>query len=315
MAEIIACLSAGKVLLLRQGQAATALSSPYQERASAHASSPGFAPVVGITRGRSHGQLYYAVRIPEGTAVLAQEPGVRDEQQLFLAVDARISELDFSFADEALACTVEGPRGTAAIGSFADDGKGVRTVTEGDVVDRCPRWDRPGGRAELVYASAGIGRTKSGAWGGLSPFAVNRLRFADSSVEVLLSDARFDYLSPIATSESELYALRSPYRVPAKAGSFAAVTAAILGIFRAPERPTSSAPHGRELQLSTPQGVRTIAQGVEAFDVAANGDVVYATSAGVFRLAPRGAAEPLLVSELVLGGAPARAPVTELVIM
>ncbi len=314
MAESIACLSAGKVLLLRQGQAVEALSSPYQVRASARAGSREPAAIVSVARGRRHGQLCYAVRVPEGTAVLVQEPTIGDEQQLFLALAAEISELDFSFGDEALACTVAGPRGTVAIGSLADDGKGVRTVTEGDVVDRSPRW-APGGRGEIVYASAGIGRTKSGAWGGLSPFSLNRLRFADNSVEVLLSDARYDYLMPIASSESELYAIRRPYRAPTPPLPFSAISAAFRGLFGGRARATEGNPEERELVRSTPQGVNRIARGVEAFDVAANGDVVYATNAGVFRIAERGAAQPMLMAELMPGGrVEPSAPLEQLVI-
>jgi hypothetical protein len=298
MAETIACLMQGKVELLDgQGRAVGPLASPH--RAHANAREPGRTalPIVSVTRGRVRGELYYAIRVAKGSALLAQTPGSSEEQRLFLGVDAQISQIDFSFGNEALACTVPGPRGTSAIGSLADDGKGVRTVTEGDVVDCTPRW-APGGRGEILYASAGVGRTKSGAWGGLSPFALHRLRFADNSVEVLTADAEYDYLSPIAISDSLLYAIRRPYRAPPEPSPLSA----IFGIFRPktaePGPAVARDPEQRELVRITPRGVETLASGAVAFDVAANGDLVYATRAHVFRStttasSPRGSAEPI----------------------
>jgi hypothetical protein len=227
--------------------------------------------------------LYYAIPVANGTALFAQTPGSAEERQLFLGVEAQISEIDFSFGDEALACTVPGPRGTSAIGALADDGKGVRTVTEGDVVDCTPRW-APGGRGELLYASAGVGRTKSGEWGGLSPFALHRLRFADHSVELLTADARYDYLSPVGVSDSLMYAIRRPYQAPRRASPFSA----IFGVFlpkksKHRDPPVARDSGERELVRITPRGVETVASGVLAFDVAADGSLVYATGTDVFR--------------------------------
>ncbi len=287
MPEIIACLKQGSVELLQnQGQTSEPLHSPYRVRADASAGQSQTAPIASVTRGRRRGELYYAIRVPSGTALFAQTPGEAEEQQLFHGVDVHISEIDFSFGDEALACTVPGPRGTSAIGSLADDGKGVRTVTEGDVVDCMPRW-AAGGRGEIVYASAGIGRTKSGEWGGLSPFALHRLRFADNSVEVLTADAKYDYLAPIAIGGALLFAIRRPYRAPRPPSP---LTAIFRG-FRQKTEPLRD-PSERELVRVTERGVEALASGVVAFDVAANGDIVYATPSNVFRSSARGT-EPI----------------------
>ena len=293
MPEIIACLKQGTVELLHdQGQRSEPLHSPYRVRVGAGKAPQHSAPIASVTRGRRRGELYYAIRVPSGTALFAQTPGEVEEEQLFHGVDVHISEIDFSFGDEALACTVPGPRGTSAIGSLADDGKGVRTVTEGDVVDCMPRW-ASGGRGELVYASAGIGRTKSGEWGGLSPFALHRLRFADNSVEVLTADAKYDYLAPVASGDALLFAIRRPYRAPRPPSPLTA-------IFRGLRRKTepSRDPLERELVRITQRGVETLAKGVIAFDVAANGDLVYATASSVLRSSARGT-EPMAALEHV----------------
>lgn len=284
MAETIACLIDGTVQLLDgEGRAKGPLLSPYQARAEAAGLRRKSQPIVSITRGRARGELYYAIRVANGTALFAQTPGSADERQLFLGVDALIEELDFSFGDDALACTVPGPRGTSAIGSLSDDGKGVRTVTEGDVVDCMPRW-APGGRAEILYASAGIGRTQSGAWGGLSPFALHRLRFADNSVEVLTADVHFDYLAPLAISESLLYAIRRPYVAPQPASVFSAFFRAFRANSEQPQRSlTARDPRERELVCIMPRRLKVIANAVLAFDVSADGELVFARPDGVYR--------------------------------
>ena len=297
MAETIACLKRGKLELLvhDRGDAPSSvpLASPYQERAGTLGTGLPAAPIVSVTRGRRRGELYYAIDVPSGTAVFAQTHAVAQEEQIFHGVDVKISEIDFSFGDEALACRVPGPRGTSAIGSLADDGKGVRTVTEGDVVDCMPRW-AIGGRGEIVYASAGVGRTKSGKWGGLSPFSLHRLRFTDNSVEVLTADAKYDYLAPVPISDSLLYAIRRPYRAPRPPSPLELV----LSPFRrksGSESGDRSAgdPAQSELVRITTRGIETLASGVVAFDVAMNGDVVYVVGSSVLRLVAsvRGSAE------------------------
>lgn len=284
MVDRVACLKQGKVLLALRGRGTEHLESPYQEQAKARGNGAPGARVAGVTRGRVSGELCYAVDTGSACAVFAQVPGTRQEQRLFHGAPARVSDLDFSFADEALACTVLGERGTSAIGVLADDGKGMRTVTEGDVVDCTPRW-APGGVAEIVYASAGIGRTKSGAWAGLSPFALHRLRFVDQSVEVLVSDAAFDYLAPVQVSAHSFFALRRAYRAPRGPSPLGLILAAFRGSSR--EAPVSERQRvrGHELVRSSKEGTQVIAHDVFAFDVAANGDVVYSTDAGLFRVA------------------------------
>jgi hypothetical protein len=165
------------------------------------------------------------------------------------------------------------------------------------VVDRTPRW-APGGRREIVYASAGIGRTQSGAWAGLAPSALHRLRFADRTVEVLIADAKYDYSSPVPISESALYALRRAYRGAAPA----APLSQILGVFgrrargfASPARPASA---GDELVSITARGTESVLPSVVAYDIAESGDVIYSNDVAVFRVAARRGAQPELLADL-----------------
>ncbi|MEI9939529.1 MAG: hypothetical protein WDO69_20100 [Pseudomonadota bacterium] len=283
MAEMVACLHRGKVEVLRRGQAVQPLESPYREQLAARGEDRVDARIVSVTRGRTNGELCYAIGSHRASGVFVQVPGTGKEQQLFHSVDTHLSELDFSLADEALACTVAGSRGTSAIGVLSDDGKGLRTVTEGDVIDRAPRWV-PGGRAEIVYASAGIGRTRTGKAVGRSPFALHRLRFSDNSVEVLMAEAQYDYAAVVPVSESLLYALRRNYDRTLPINAFGRFSSAFRGLFSGGAQGKPVRPQSHELVRITPQGAQLVAEDVLAFDVAANEDIVYSKEAGVFRI-------------------------------
>lgn len=283
MTEVIACLRQGKLEILRDGQAPEPLRSPYQEQTNAHAHADSRAQLVAITRGRRRGELCYALSSADGTRVFAQSVESGREEQLFFAADAQITDIDLSFAAGALACTVRAARSQSFIAILADDGKGVRTVTEGDVIDRWPRW-APGGRAEIVYASAGIGRTRAGNFVGLAPFALHRLRFADSSVEVLFADANHDYTSPVPSSDQRFYAIRQRYRAPRVPNAFDLLAQKIGVFFGAARLPEPLGRQSGELVCLTPEGTRVIAEDVFAFDLGPSGELVYATAQGLFLL-------------------------------
>ena len=299
MAEMVACLRRGRVEVLRRGQPPQLLESPHRERLAVGPDGDTQVRIVSVTRGRTSAELCYAV-VSRGTCrVYAQIPGSAKEQLLFQSTDSQLSELDFSAADEALACTVAGDNGTSAIGVFANDGRGLRTVTEGDVIDRAPRW-APGARGEIVYASAGIGRTKAGKAVGRTPFALHRLRFSDNSVEVLMADARYDYAAAIPVSEHLLYALRQSYAAPSPSTPLAGILGAFRGLFSVAAGAARAPTRLYELVRVTPQGSQLVARDVLAFDVAANEDVIYSNEAGVFTIAAqRTVPEPLASLERV----------------
>jgi len=295
MAKIVACLHRGKVEVLRHGQAVQRLESPYLEQLTATGEARAEARIVSITRGRISGELCYAISDNALSGVFVQTPERGDEQQLFHGVGA-LSELDFSQAEGSLACTVAGADGTSALGVISDDGKGLRTVTEGDVLDRAPRW-APGGRSELVYASAGIGRTRTGRAVARSPFALHRLRFSDNSVEVLMADAQYDYTGVVPVSENVLYALRRHYDGSRPSSALSRISRAFRDLFAFGKRKESAGPQAHELVRITTKGSQLVVQDVFAFDVAANEDIVYSSAAGVSKITA-GQATPERISAL-----------------
>ena len=299
MAEMLACLHQGQVEVVRHGQAAQRLESPYRARLARAGDGKAEPAIVSVTRGRTSGELCYAISNSSACDVFLQVPGTGHEQQLFHGLDAQLSELDFGLADEALACSVAGAHGTSAIGVLRDDGKGLRTVTEGDVIDRAPRWV-PGGRAEIVYASAGIGRTRAGKAVGRSPFALHRLRFSDSSVEVLMADAQYDYVAAVPVSENLLYALRRSYAPSPPSSPLAQLFGLFRGMFSAKASAAPSLLEAHELVRITPKGSQLVASDVFSFDVATNEDIVYSNASGVFRIAAhQTTSEPVVALERV----------------
>ncbi|MGC4089133.1 MAG: hypothetical protein QM756_14860 [Polyangiaceae bacterium] len=263
MAGRVACLVNGRVLVVREGGEPSELESPYAEQIGARERSiqrrnewktkgagatfmgRGGGPlwgererdtppalVVGLSRGRVDDELCYSVTSGVVSGLFAQEPGTRNEHRLHHNADAPVTDIDLSVEHEAVTCTVQGKGGTSAIAILADDGRGVRSITDGDVVDRAPRWV-PGTAKQIVYASAGVGRTRSGAFAGLAPFAIHRLNVVEGSIEVLMADAKYDYLAPIPTSSSEIYAIRRPYRDPKpRVSVFGALVDSMLVPFR-----------------------------------------------------------------------------------
>ncbi|HEY3668004.1 MAG TPA: hypothetical protein VGL19_18505 [Polyangiaceae bacterium] len=298
MAEVVACLTQGRVVLLQSGLEQEELRSPYADELGARTPSVS-APVTDVSRGRRNDELCYAISSGGLYSVFTQVNGSGRERRLF-AANTEIKDLDFSFADEALTCTVVDKNGTSAIGLLRDDGKGMRTVTEGDVLDQEPRW-APGGRAEIVYASAGIGRTKSGARVGVAPFSLHRLSLADSTVEVLVADAKYDYVAPVPVSQSLIYAIRRPHLAATAQSPLRVIVAGLLAPFRKtssqPTTPAAEA-NAQELVRITDRRMEVVASGVRAFDVSAAGVIVYSNGAGVFRISPAASLAAELITEL-----------------
>ena len=83
MAEMLACLHHGKVEVLGTDQAAQELASPYLEQLATDGGGHGDPRIVSVTRGRTSGELCYAISSGSGSNVLVQVAGTGREQQLF----------------------------------------------------------------------------------------------------------------------------------------------------------------------------------------------------------------------------------------
>jgi hypothetical protein len=173
----------------------------------------GAAPIAvaftGIGRGQRPGELYYT-QITEAVAGLFRlEAASLDERRLFHGADVFLHDPSVHPTDDLVACTLRGNGGIAHIVVVTTEGRNLREVTEGDVLDGAPSWV-PGEPRTLVYQSAGVGRDRRGFVSGFGAMSIQRLDLARATVECVLQDANVDFLAPRVASDGTLYAMRRP---------------------------------------------------------------------------------------------------------
>src|SRR5258705_1172106 len=95
------------------------------------------------------------------------------------------------------------------------EGRGIRTLTEGDAVDECPAWaaGAPGVETKrLVYQSSGVSRNPQGFQVGYGPYTIQELETDSGAVKTIAKDQTRDCLSPRLAADGSLYYIRRPYR-------------------------------------------------------------------------------------------------------
>jgi hypothetical protein len=166
--------------------------------------------VAGLTRGRAPGELLYALETSTVSGVFAFDAESNVEDRLFHSADHRVQHLHARAGHDLVACNVHHDNGTANIAVMQSDGSDLTIVTEGDSVDVAPRWV-PGQDRQIVYQSAGLGRTAEGARGGVGPFSIQKIDLRKGELETLAEDPRFDFLGPQIGGDGALYYIKRPY--------------------------------------------------------------------------------------------------------
>lgn len=164
----------------------------------------------GVCRGRHEAELFYAINTDHVGGLFELEfPGAY-EKRLVHRNELRSSDLALHPADGVLAVAMRNADGTSHIGLMDVERRGLRAVTEGDVVDEGPAWNlsRP---KTLVYQSAGIARDQHGMYRAMGAYAIHELDLAASAHKTLLEDARYDYLQPRVDAQGRLLCIRRPY--------------------------------------------------------------------------------------------------------
>jgi hypothetical protein len=120
-------------------------------------------------------------------------------------------------------------------------------------------------------------------------------------VEVLVADAKYDYVAPVPVSQSLIYAIRRPHQAATAQSTLRVIVAGLLAPFRKtssqPTTPAAEA-NAQELVRITDRRMEVVASGVRAFDVSAAGVIVYSNGAGVFRISPAASLAAELITEL-----------------
>jgi hypothetical protein len=172
---------------------------------------PARAAVHWVGRGRSRGEILYAVDTGEVSGVLALRDFGAEEERLFHANDLRVDHLAAAPGADWIACSVSRSTGFSNIAVMEAGGSNPLEVTGGDSLDVAPSWV-PGEPDHLVYQSAGVGRDADGNAVALGPFCIEKLDLAENTVETLAEDPGYDFMTPRVAEDGALLCLRRPYR-------------------------------------------------------------------------------------------------------
>lgn len=165
--------------------------------------------VTSVTRGRNPGEVLYTLETDEISGVFALD-ATGFEQRLFHTADFRVQDIDVHPDGAGIAVSVRHHNGTANVAVLKADGSDFSEVSEGDSVDRAPRWV-PGSDRRLIFQSAGAGRDAGGRFSEYGPFAVHQLNLDSGQISCLAEDAKVDLLGPQMTGDGALYYIRRPY--------------------------------------------------------------------------------------------------------
>jgi len=153
--------------------------------------------------------IYYSLRSESVGGLFRYDFEEGYEQRIFHKEDLDIDDLEHHPKRGELLCSIgDGVgRNIALVGNCRYN---LRFLTEGDSHDRAPSWV-PGEEDSLVYQSAGIGRNQSGLPVGVANSTIEKLNLKTGHQETVLEDERYDFLSPKADAEGNLYCIRRPY--------------------------------------------------------------------------------------------------------
>jgi hypothetical protein len=162
--------------------------------------------------GAGAAEIFYALDTDHVGGLFQYDLREGYERRLYHAHEFRADDLSRHATSGQLAMSVREPDGTAHLALADANGRKLRKVTEGDVVDQCPSWVGGGANA-LVYQSAGVGRSEQGFRTSLSPYVVHRLNLDDGSMQTLAEDGAYDFLLPrIDARDGALWCIRRPYQ-------------------------------------------------------------------------------------------------------
>jgi hypothetical protein len=153
-------------------------------------------------------ELHYALYTDTIGGVFA---AASTERRILHTNQYRPGFLAFEPKGDRTACAVEHVDGSSNLGLIDGKTGRITTLTEGDAVDTAPAW-HPTRENCLIYQSTGIARSEYGDIQLFAPAALRLLNLKDSSIETILEDEKFDFLTPRFGPDGTLYYLRRPYQ-------------------------------------------------------------------------------------------------------
>lgn len=168
--------------------------------------------MTGLSRAAKPDHLVYALHTGAVGGVFIYDIPNDWEIRLFHKQEFMARDLSHHPSEQLIALSLPGEDGTAAIAVMEPGGKGLRRLTEGDVLDEASTWAPDAARKQIVYQSAGIARDARGFRSATGPYSIQKLDLDNASHQVILEDPKFDYLIPKYAADGSLYVIRRPYR-------------------------------------------------------------------------------------------------------
>jgi hypothetical protein len=131
----------------------------------------------------------------------------KEEQRLIHKEYFNISDIDVNDRKETI-CSAASPSGVTNIALIS--GNDISQLTEGDSFDEVPRWI-PGSKNAVVFHSAGIARSGDGVFSGVGNFCIMRMDMTAGTLDTILENSSYDFLSPCFSETGNLYCIRRRY--------------------------------------------------------------------------------------------------------
>jgi hypothetical protein len=168
------------------------------------------------------GEILFTLNTSSVGGLFAHELRDQSERRLYHKNGFRGRHLCKHPSEDLVALSVSSGNLESHIAITDTEGRNLREVTEGDSSDECPCWT-PGGKRQLVFQSAGVGRNSQGFPVGLGPYRIERLDLDGGEMTTLLEDEKFDCLNPRVQEDGKLLFIRRPYSAGAEPVSWSAM--------------------------------------------------------------------------------------------
>jgi hypothetical protein len=192
----------------------------------------------GVALGQSPNELLYTLSTGVVGGVFALDLESWQEKRIFHSAEHRLEQIATSPDHGVIAAVMRSRDGTTSLAVMPADGSELHSVTEGDSIDLHPTWLPAGAtdderRHQLVFQSAGIGRSAEGAFVAVGPAGVNLLDPEHGEMQTLREDEHFDFLSPEMDADRRLWVIRRKHDDPSRPPSpFRVLLDALLFPFR-----------------------------------------------------------------------------------
>jgi hypothetical protein len=164
----------------------------------------------GLTRGQNPGELLYALDTDHVGGLFLYDTAQQSERRLYHRNQFRAANLSRHPINDTLAVSLRAEDGSAHIAIMEQDGRGLKEITEGDVIDEAPAWS-PGDGKTIVYQSSGIGRNAAGFMVAQGPYAIQKLDLDSGDLTTLIEEDTNDLLLPRLLPDGSVLFIRRPY--------------------------------------------------------------------------------------------------------